>query len=48
VEDEEGVRELIAVDGAHGYAVLTAGNSVGALDLAEQFPGRIDLLTPTS
>jgi signal transduction histidine kinase/CheY-like chemotaxis protein len=45
VEDEGGVRELITEwMAAHGYAVLTAANGVEALDLAQQFPGRIDML----
>ena len=45
VEDEEGVRELIAEWlGGHGYTVLTASNGAEALALASREARSIDLL----
>jgi CheY-like chemotaxis protein len=45
VEDEEGVRELIAEWlGGHGYTVLTACNGAEALALAAKEPRVIDIL----
>jgi CheY-like chemotaxis protein len=45
VEDETGVRELalVALE-ANGYFVLSASNGAMALDIAESFDGRIDML----
>ncbi len=45
VEDEDGVRDLIQEClASHGYTVLSARHGVHALEVAESFPGRIDLL----
>jgi PAS domain S-box-containing protein len=45
VEDEENVRELVSdYLKARGYAVLEAPDGMKALELAEQYPGAIQLL----
>lgn len=45
VEDEESVRKLArrALE-ASGYTVLHAGSPLEAIEIAAQYPGRIDLL----